>query len=171
MKLKVYIVGPYSNADKTIRDQNIEKAKQAARKVWNSGNYAYCPHLNTGRFEDDPECAVNDSHFVEGHLSFMHDCHCLYVLSDYEKSKGSVGEIAAAIERGMPVFYQDKDEFPPSVGQCWHDIDGNVFKIIDFEINHLKNRNDLFVEGIYQDIPGKVFTFVFREFLTFKLVE
>ena len=112
MKLKIYIVGPYSNTDKTIRDQNIEKAKQAAKKIWNSGNYAFCPHLNTARFEDDPECTASYQDFIDGTLSFMYDCHCLYVLSGYEKSKGSVGEIAAAIEHGKPVFYQDKGEFP-----------------------------------------------------------
>ena len=171
MKLKVYIVGPYSGDTYEQIDKNISKARQAAIAIWNSGNYAFCPHLNTARFEDDPECTASYQDFIDGTLSFMYDCHCLYVLSGHEKSKGSAGEIAAAIERGMPVFYQDKGDFPPSVGQCWYDINGNVFKIIDFEINHLKNRNDLFVEGIYQDIPGKVFTFVFREFLTFKLVE
>lgn len=114
MRLKVYVAGPYTGKTKEERDANIDRARLAAAKVWESGNYAFCPHLNTARFDDTCKASYQD--YIDGDLAFLETKDAVYVLTGWENSSGTMTEIGKANELNIPVYYQDKGQFPPYIG-------------------------------------------------------
>lgn len=103
----VYIAGPYRNEDPRTVDQNIQKARDAAAKLWALGYTVVCPHLNTATFERDyPE--INDSRYLDGYIEILARCDAIYMLPGWEQSAGSLKELDFALGNGIPAYYDDE---------------------------------------------------------------
>lgn len=94
----VYIAGPYRGDVQ----KNIASARKVAKEVWESGNVALCPHLNTAHFELD--CSCCDQIYINGDLDLLARCDAIVMCPGWEQSKGSLGEHAYASERGIPIY-------------------------------------------------------------------
>jgi hypothetical protein len=94
----VYIAGPYRGEI----DHNIAQAREIAIKVWESGNVAICPHLNTAHFELD--CSCVDSDYLQGDLEIVARCDAVLLTPDWYKSIGAMIERNFAIDRHIPVY-------------------------------------------------------------------
>lgn len=99
--LIVYIAGPYRARTGWLVEQNIRRAEKVAYRVWLAGHVALCPHTNS-RF---PHGDVPDSHWLAGTMELMRRCDGVIVLPGWEQSAGTVGEIRAAEEAGIPVAH------------------------------------------------------------------
>lgn len=98
----VYIAGPYrSRFGKPGIIRNIIRARRCARKLWRLGFFALCPHSNTGLMDG----AAGDDVFLEGGLELLRRCDVMIVLSGFESSNGTLGEINEAHRQEIPVFY------------------------------------------------------------------
>ena len=99
----VYIAGPYSSDYAFIVRSNIQKAEELGMDVAKLQLDAYpvIPHCNTAHWE-----GIRDGqYFIDGTLELSRKCDAILVVPGYEGSKGTLGEIKDAEERGVPVFY------------------------------------------------------------------
>lgn len=98
----VYLAGPYrSKVGENGVYENIERAREAARRIWATMDVAcICPHMNTAFFggEDIP-----DDKFLEGDLVMLRRCDIVCMLPGWRDSAGSRGERTDAKMNGIPV--------------------------------------------------------------------
>ena len=97
--LLIYIAGKYSNGNIEI---NIQRAREAAKGVWEAGFTALCPHLNTQHFEIDCLCEYDD--YILGDLTMLIRCDGIFMMKDWEDSAGALGEHYVAQQCGIPIF-------------------------------------------------------------------
>ena len=98
----VFISGPYRAKTQSEIEVNINHARKAAIRIWQSGDYAICPHLNTANF--DGECP--DDVWLEGDLEFLRRADAIYMLKDWRKSEGAKIEYQKALEWGKQVIFE-----------------------------------------------------------------
>lgn len=97
----VYIAGPYRAIDPWRTNLNIHNAECVATIVWEIGHYPLCPHTNA-RYASS---YVSDAQYLAGTMEFMRRSDAVIVLPDFQKSEGTLGEIAEARRLGMPVAF------------------------------------------------------------------
>lgn len=102
----IYTAGKYSGDT----DANIAVAREHAKKLWEAGHAVICPHLNTAHMEKD--CLATYEDYIAGDLKMIARCDAIYMLPNWEDSKGAVLEHAWAQEIGLPI-YLSQDGVPP----------------------------------------------------------
>lgn len=102
----VYVSGKYSGTPEEI-SANIQAAREASVKVWESGNTALCPHLNTYHFEKDCSCGYED--YIQGDLELLQRCDAILMLPGWKDSKGAVREHSFACQCEKIVYYSIND--------------------------------------------------------------
>ena len=83
---------------------NIEHARQAAIRLWETGWCVLCPHLNAPHFEGLPGCT--DDMFLTGDLELLSRCDAVFMLNNYKSSLGGLKELALAKKLGLDIFYE-----------------------------------------------------------------
>jgi len=101
-KIVVFVAGPYNGDIKG----NIAKARKVALVLWEMGFTVFCPHLNTAHFEVD--CKIKDDEYIKGDLVILERCDVLFMVPEWESSKGALGEHQRAAELLIPIF-EEKD--------------------------------------------------------------
>lgn len=99
MKL-VYIAGPFRAADAWEVHCNVHRAELASREIAGMGAMPVAPH-SIGAHMDGTETA---EFWLSGTLELMRRCDAVLVLSGYEHSAGTLGEIQEAKRLGLPLF-------------------------------------------------------------------
>lgn len=100
----IYISGAYSADSKEGVEDNILLAEFFALKIWNMGHSAMCPHLNTKLFEQKG-CKAEHSHYLDFDMRMLCACEAIFMLPNWETSKGAKMELELAKRIGMPIFY------------------------------------------------------------------
>ena len=96
MKL-VYVAGPYrADTDDEVYE-NIQRARQRAKRHWQKGHAVFCPHLNTAFFSG----VVPEEQFVKAGLLFLSKCDIVALPPNWELSRGTIEEVALAEELGL----------------------------------------------------------------------
>ena len=98
-ELIVYVSGKYSGNI----DENIALARKVAIEVWESGNVALTPHLNTAHFEQDCKCSYDD--YMNGYLDLVWKCDAILMLPGWEQSNGAIKELNLARKELIPEYY------------------------------------------------------------------
>ena len=98
----VYIAGKFRDATPYKIHCNVIKAEEAALMIWQSGDVALCPHLNTQNFQGE----LPDGIFLDGCLELLRRCDAIYMLSNYKDSVGSLAELELAKELGLEIYYE-----------------------------------------------------------------
>lgn len=110
--LRIYVAGPLSAATPELIKMHIEKADKITRELIVRGHFVFCPHTQSASHFDDgrPEFMdyqwIVEYHDIDGWVSV---CDAIYMLPDWEKSKGAVMEHEAAQRMGLEVFYELTD--------------------------------------------------------------
>lgn len=99
----VYIAGPYRSDTPEGIEKNIVHARDVAIEVWQSGNIAITPHLNTYHFEKDAD--LPDEIYLDGDLDILTRCDAILMLLDWKKSAGASVEMLYAKDQGIPIYY------------------------------------------------------------------
>jgi len=102
----VYVAGPLRADTPWLVEQNIRAAEAVALQVWQAGLSPICPHTSTRYMMG----AAPESTFLAGTLAQLRLCAAVIVLEGWKKSAGSRGEVAEALELGLPVLYAWGDE-------------------------------------------------------------
>ena len=93
----VYVIGPYRNESHFIIAQNIQRAREAAEKLWTRGYAVICPHMNTAFFGG----VCEEDCFLNGGIELLSRCDYYYTVEGWENSMGSVLEVEYAESRGI----------------------------------------------------------------------
>ena|ERR1700722_14294113 len=99
MKL-IYVAGPYRASGEWLISENIRRAEAIALEVWKMGAACICPHKNTSFFGG----ACPDHVWLDGDLEIVRRCDAIVCVPGWERSVGSLGEVALAKQLGLPVF-------------------------------------------------------------------
>lgn len=98
----IYIAGPYRNSTEWGLEENIQKAERAAVRLWRLGYAVICPHKNTAHFGG----VCDDSVWLEGDLEIIRRCDAIYMLNNWQQSKGASNELELARELGLEIIYE-----------------------------------------------------------------
>jgi hypothetical protein len=100
--LLIYVAGPFRGKTPWEVHCNVNRAEQLAYEVQQIPNcFPVVPHMNTKNFD-----GLNTAEFwINGTLELMERaCDAVILVEGWERSQGTLGEIARAELRGMPVF-------------------------------------------------------------------
>lgn len=95
--IKVYIAGPYTKGDVAL---NVRAAYIAADQIANAGGAPFVPHHTHFWHMMFPRPYEE---WLKLDLAFLPVCDCVLRLPG--ESSGADGEVAKAIELGLPIFY------------------------------------------------------------------
>lgn len=98
----IYIGGPFRGPHAWAIRQNIHRAEEAAMQVAELGGVPLTPHSIGANFHG----TISDQFWIDATLALLQRADALYVADGpATRSVGTQGEIADAIARHLPVFY------------------------------------------------------------------
>jgi hypothetical protein len=99
----IYVAGPYRGPDRAAIAANIDAARRLALYACTLGWFPICPHTNTAHMDADlPN--LGDEFWLRGTLELMERCDAVVLVDGWERSAGTLGEIARADTMRLPVF-------------------------------------------------------------------
>lgn len=98
----VYIAGPYRSDCENGVFENIIKAREVAVKLWEKGYAVICPHTNSFFMGS----RLGDDKFLKGDLEILERCDIIYMLSNWQESKGARLEFEKAKELGIEILFE-----------------------------------------------------------------
>lgn len=110
--LRIYVAGPLSADTPELMQMHADKADRITRELIVRGHFVFCPHTQSvSHFTDGrPEFLdyqwIVEYHDIDGWVSV---CDAIYMLPDWERSKGAKMEHEAAVRMGLEVFYELAD--------------------------------------------------------------
>lgn len=96
----IYIAGPYTGTDVYDTHMNIQEAEYYAAAVWEHGGAALCPHKNTAYMDG----ITSYDKFLEGCIEMMRRCDAVWLMLNWEESKGAVREMEVAKAENLKVL-------------------------------------------------------------------
>jgi nucleoside 2-deoxyribosyltransferase len=108
-KTRVYVAGCYSADNVLDVLRNIGHGQQACALLFSMGFAPFCPWHDHTFITDRPDDEFTVQQFYEYSLAWLEVSDCVLVLPGWEKSDGTLKEIARAEELGIPVFYMKRD--------------------------------------------------------------
>jgi hypothetical protein len=108
VKELIYIAGKYTDPTHNGVWENVERAKQAIPKLYKQGYLPFCPHTMSsfmgGSLSSNP--VTDYEGWLEIDFAFLRKCDAIYMLKDWEQSKGAVREHELAKELGLKIIYE-----------------------------------------------------------------
>ncbi len=116
----IYVAGPYISETNYGIERNIRKAEEVAIEIVKLGVMPVCTHPMTRYMGGiSPE-----EFWIKGTMALMLVCDAVVLVEDWINSKGTIGEIKACFENGIPIFLnhvnlekwlRDKNRFDDSL--------------------------------------------------------
>ena len=101
----IYVSGKYTDKTPELQEQNTEKAKQVAIKLWNMGYSVICPHMNTYHFDTTPNCELSYDDYIKGDIAAIDCCDAIYMVGNWKQSKGAKIEHRYAVINEIPILH------------------------------------------------------------------
>jgi hypothetical protein len=100
----VYVAAPFSAPTREGVEANIVQAVELGIEVAKLGACPIIPHANTAHpaFEQVQPYTF----WIEATLALLRRCNALLAHPKWPHSRGATAEVADAIKRGQPVFYE-----------------------------------------------------------------
>ena len=106
----IYIAGPYSADTYSGIEDNIRKSELVSIQLLRQGWAILCPHKNTAHY-DMYDVVVNSftyEFWLEMTTELLNRCDAIFMMKDWEKSKGARNELKHATQNKIPIFYEDQ---------------------------------------------------------------
>lgn len=101
-RVLVYVSGPITAPEQVDRWDNIMRARLVSIYLWELGFTVICPHLNTMFF--DGADGMEHQDWLEGDFRIIEGCDAVFLIYNWNTSKGATMEKAFAEEENIPVF-------------------------------------------------------------------
>lgn len=103
---RIYVCGPYSADNIITALDNIREGMRAATEVFLAGYAPFCPwHDMHYQLMLRPGEKISLQAYYDYSLAWLEVSDAVLVTGDYQKSKGTMNEIAVALAEQIPVFY------------------------------------------------------------------
>lgn len=100
----IYISGAYSSRWGVLGVLvNIWRARRVAKRIWEAGDYAICPHMNTALFPED------GIPYIKGDCEMVKRCDAIYLMRGFQKSPGAMIEYGAALITKKEIIFEVKE--------------------------------------------------------------
>ena len=96
----LYVAGKYRDRNKFLQLRNICRARRASNKLWKLGIPNICPHMNSAFID------FADDLLLPFYIEMAKKCDGIYVMKNFETSKGTLAEIKAMKKAKKKVFYE-----------------------------------------------------------------
>lgn len=103
----VFISGPYNGKEGDSIEENVRLADEYSRRFAKLGVIPVCPHKNTLDWEKNPEFS-NLDHLMAFHLATILHCHAVFMMPQWETSKGACIEEYFTRLVQKPLFYSEQ---------------------------------------------------------------
>lgn len=97
----IYIAGAYRADSESGVFENIMRARSVALRLWGEGWAVICPHTNSIFMGSR---LGGDEKFIEGDLAILSRCDAIYMLNNWENSRGAKLEYQEAKRLGLDVY-------------------------------------------------------------------
>ena len=118
MKPLIYIAGPFSAPHEDQVDINIDTAEVFARCLIQRDIHCVCPHSLGRNFKS----TGSYKYWIDVTMRLLETCDAVLLLPGWKDSPGTLGEIAAAEDLGLPVFTTLSDVI--DFDRHWSKIEG-----------------------------------------------
>jgi len=106
---RIYVAGPYSANNVMDVLRNIRNGIEASQRVFMLGYAPFCPWLDYHYVLMDFGDALTLDDFYKYSLAWLLVSDGVLVLEGWEKSNGTIAEIAYAKIHNIPIFYDIND--------------------------------------------------------------
>jgi hypothetical protein len=109
----IYVSGKYTGNNPTEVYLNILKAEISSVKLFKKGWCVLTPHKNMANYEyyESPDNDLDYNFWIKCDLELLDRCDVLFMMTDWRESKGACIEREYAIQKNIPIFYED-DGYP-----------------------------------------------------------
>jgi hypothetical protein len=104
----IYVAGKFSAPTFLEIEQNILTARKAMFELVKRNWAVLCPHANSAGFQ---LADLPDDYWYQADLAWLVHADAIFMLNDWEQSKGSRAELEFAKAHNLTVFYE-KDGYP-----------------------------------------------------------
>lgn len=118
-----YISGPISAPDIDTLDANIQRGSNMAKRVWELGYGAHCPHLNTGFAGAEK---IPHAQYMAFDLRILRACDVVIMLDGWEKSVVAEMEFREAMTLNIPVFYENDKDLAIKLANLDYELNGVI---------------------------------------------
>lgn len=147
----IYISGPYTKINKKLDVKfNIHVAHEYAFALRSLGFAVICPHSNGGEQNSIPE-EFSWEDFIEEDYSIILSVHGMFMLPNWEMSKGARIENQWAKNLGIPIFYCQNNFIAEKLSYRDLVLTGDLLQICD----HYQNKN-----SVWEKSPNQVHEFL-----------
>ncbi|MBI4443750.1 MAG: DUF4406 domain-containing protein [Acidobacteria bacterium] len=112
--MRIYIAGPYTALSEAQTLQNVQRAIDAALKLYERGHLPYIPHLTHWVDKRAKEIGIeitHDDYIRRWESGWLALCDALLFLGE---SPGACEELELAKQLGKRIYYGDASVVPPS---------------------------------------------------------
>ena len=108
MAKKIYLAGPYSHKDKSVREHRVEQINRKAAELMMDGNFVFSPlshsHPISQYCRVDP---CDQTFWLKQDLWILDICDEMHILclDGWSKSRGIAQELICAKRLGMEIVY------------------------------------------------------------------
>jgi hypothetical protein len=111
MKL-IYVAGPYSASTPEGIKANINLAEKASVELLKNGWAVLTPHKNTSGYEQyEDYIKYSHSDWLTMDIVMLDRCDAIFMLKDWEKSKGALEEYERATALNLDIYFEE-DGYP-----------------------------------------------------------
>jgi hypothetical protein len=96
----VYVAGPFRAKTQWEIHQNVIVAEKYGLEIAKLGAFPIIPHKNTESYHSE----LPDFWFLNGYLELLVKCDAMFLLPNWENSKGTLNEINLFNNKGLPIF-------------------------------------------------------------------
>lgn len=107
--VRVYVAGPYSANNVLDVLKNIGRGEKMCAKLFSLGFSPFCPWHDKSYVIDNFDAKFTPEQFKEHSLAWLEVSDCVLLLDGWEKSNGTLAEIARAVKLGKPVYFSLND--------------------------------------------------------------
>ncbi|KKN62176.1 hypothetical protein LCGC14_0514550 [marine sediment metagenome] len=98
----IYIAGKYRDTTSIDKLNNINHHTRVAYKLLLEGWAVFSPIMNTAHFDD-----LSQEIIMSNDLEILSRCDAIYVLNNWEDSRGAKMELAVARKLKMEIYYEE----------------------------------------------------------------
>ena len=107
----IYVAGKYLGKSDWETYLNIHHAKLVAHRLWDEGWAVICPHANTAFFGGENESDKDNPNgdwrkWIGGDFEIIKRCDAIYMLNNWQDSKGAKLEFEIARLLKIDTFYE-----------------------------------------------------------------